>query len=163
MSTSFPEPKGEPVPSAPMAAPSNGKPPETVEEARARLLADKAKRDDSEVQAAKRRELEALELEARFCKELGPLGLEFDLLRTRVGTIVVKRPEEVLFKKIRDSFEGSKLPSQESLAEFVLPCVQFPERATFLAWVGKFPGIYVSCGTLLAALCNAEELEIRGK
>jgi len=152
----------EPAPArAPKPSPDPG---ETLEAKRSRLLEEKKKRDAAEVDAAKAREVEALELEARFCSELGPLGLAFDILPTRVGPVVLKLPAEVHFKEIRAAFiDRTTLPTQEALAGFVTPNVIHPERNKFLAMVGKYPGIFVSAGTLVAALCNAEEIETRGK
>jgi len=120
--------------------------------------AERAAKREAEAQA---REVQALTLEERFEKELGPMGVAFAIVRTLQGPVVVKRGPAVLFKRLRDVPKG--MPSLDDIEAFVKPNVVFPEAAVFNALIEDHAGILVACSDELVSLYRAQALDTQGK
>jgi hypothetical protein len=136
---------------------------ETTEAKRKRLLAEKEKRDDAEIEAAKLREIQELELDEKYSRELGPRGVAFDILKTSKGPIAVRLGEAVLYKRFRAKYVGEKEPTLEDIQAFVQPCVLYPERDIFLDLIDKHAMLGSAIANLLADLYVAKEKDTRGK
>lgn len=121
----------------------------------------KEKREEARDDAAGARELEALELEERFEKELGPRGSMFEIVETIDGPIVVKLGEAVLFKKFKASLGGD--PSLEEMHQFVWPCVVHPTVDKFNERTSLRPGLLVMCTDALVGLFAGKERAVAKK
>jgi hypothetical protein len=135
----------------------------TVEERLALAREAKEKREIEAIAAAKVRELEALELEEQFSKSHGTRGVDFDLLTTSEGTVVLELGPALIFKRLRAKLIERDAIDDESAQQFVQPCVVHPPIPEFLRMVNKRPGILVSLTDVLTSLYMAKEKDIRGK
>lgn len=130
----------------------------------------KADRDKEAEKADKLRELERLELEERFAKEVGPLGEKFTLVDAGArGTIALVLGLNVLHKQFNASIDdnqkkGSKTGvTEENCNKFVRPCVKHPSLEEFKSIVEDHPGVLYTCAGALGALYDANLALARGK
>jgi len=131
------------------------------EDVKERLAAARKAREDrakAEADAAVARELEVLELEDKLVKELGPRGVEFEIVETVEGPIAVKRGEAVLHQR----FQTSKV-DEAAIDEYVRPCVVSPAKEKYLEIVNRRPGIAVRCASALASLYGVKSERDTGK
>ncbi len=109
-------------------------------EAKAARLEAKAEADDA-------LELQFLELEEKFEKDLsGPRGSKFEILDLRdlcEGFVVVRLGESVLYKR----FKNSKMTDDDA-RELVLPCVVYPT-------VDEFKALLLRRDAVLGRVANA--------
>lgn len=106
------------------------------------------------------------ELELRFEDELaGARGVAFAIVNVPESPIVIKLGPSVLFKR----WNGAKrekdtgLPSIEVTAQFVAPCIVYPEKSEYEAIVGKREAVIIACANMLAALYQGDEQAASGK
>lgn len=124
----------------------------------ARLREQKAVREQADKDARDLRELEILELEERFVRELGARGAMFEVVDSVEGPVVVSLGEAVLFKR----FSESKM-EMEDAAQFVTPCIVFPSREKFTEIVGRRPVVLTRCATALGTLFGLKREADAGK
>lgn len=125
--------------------------------ARARRAAEE--REKARLEAAEDRELEVLELEARFTAELGERGSQFEIVPTIEGAIVVKLGPSVLQKK----FNSAKNTSDADVHDFVSPCVVHPSVERYTEIVDRRPGIAWDCALALQKLFHGKDEAATGK
>jgi hypothetical protein len=123
----------------------------------------KIDREQTAVDAAKARELEALELEEKYTAVLGTRHVTWDMLTTSEGTFIVKLGEPVLWKRIRAKFKGDNEPTIEEIHGFVMPCLVYPSIEKFLEITGRRVAVATVLAGLLADLYGAKEIDTRGK
>lgn len=131
------------------------------EDVKAKLAAARKAREDrekAEAEKAEARELEVLELEERLEKELGPRGVDFEIVETIEGPIAVKRGEAILHQR----FQSSKV-DEASIDAYVRPCVVHPAKEKYLEIVGRRPGVAVRCASALATLFGVKADRDTGK
>ncbi len=120
--------------------------------------AAKDAREKSKAEAAQARELESLELEEKYDKELGPRGAFFEIVDTIEGPIVLKLGEAVLHTR----FSESKVTAAD-IHEYVYPCVVHPTKEKYLEIVGRRPALALRCANALATLYGAKANADAGK
>lgn len=106
-------------------------------------------------------ELEALELEERFEREIGPRGLAFQLVTTALGTVVVRRADHVAYKRFQ-AVDGAKL-SIEDVQALVAPHVVHPTREEYLATTKDHGGIAWACAKAMIEMFEAKRGVDSGK
>lgn len=124
-----------------------------------RALAEE--REAARAEARELAELEGLELECRFEKELGPKGQSFaivDASELGEGFIVVKLGEEVLWKK----YKSSKMEPGDT-HDFVYPCVAHPSRERYVEIVARRPFLAERSASALATLYGVKLRTEEGK
>jgi hypothetical protein len=129
-----------------------------VKEKLAAARASKDAREKMKAEETASRELEVLELEERFEKELGPRGSFFEVVETVDGPIVLKLGEAVLHTR----FAESKVTPND-IHDYVFPCVAYPTKEKFLEIVGRRPGLALRCANALATLYGAKANAEAGK
>jgi hypothetical protein len=124
--------------------------------------ARKAKEERDAARAAKREEAElaVLELEAKYEKELGPRGVDFEIVDTVEGPIVVKLGEAVLHTRFQS--KGDKYTDAD-VFDYVDPCVVHPSKEKFREMIGRKPVFAVRCASALATLFGAKSDEDNSK
>lgn len=141
-------------------------------ELKARLA--KAKAEIAEIQkamepdedAALLAEVEAAELEAanaraiaKAVEEHGPLGAKVAAIDTRLGVIVVKRPNHLHFRRFQDASEVTT----ETLDRLVRPCVVYPSHERFDAMLEELPAVLTELGREVSVLAGMKAKETAGK
>lgn len=86
-------------------------------------------------------------------------GRKIALVRTDLGVVIVKRPNQVLFKRFQDSGESS----WDELDKLVRPCLVHPDSATFDRYLEEQPGIFGRVANAVATLAGIRMKEIAGK
>lgn len=124
--------------------------------AAARLAAEQ--RAEVRLAAAEERELDALNLEAKYELELGQRGVMFDIVATVEGAIVLKLGEGILHTR----FTNSKTTDVD-VHDFVFPCVVHPEKEKYVELVARRPGVAWDCAAKLQALFHAKDQVNQGK
>ncbi len=130
---------------------------------RAALLASKAER--ARVAAAKQEdhELLCLELEERYCTELGVRGEAWELVNEvnscGEGPIVIKLGDP-LKDKIWKSKPGA---APEDVQAYTVDAVVYPERRQYLDIVDRRPNIGIAVAEALSALFGFKEGLLKGK
>ena len=133
-----------------------------LEAKRAEIEERRRAKTDAESDAARlaelKREIEAAELLERFETE-GERGVDFDLVETVAGPIVVKRPHPATFKKFRD---GGKY-SSAAIEDFVRPCVAHPSKTELGPIIERFPGVVDELADVAFALARGRSKRVSGK
>jgi hypothetical protein len=104
------------------------------------------------------REVQTAKLLEQFEAE-GERGVDFDLVETVAGPIVVKRPHPATFKKFRD---GGKY-SSAAIEDFVRPCVAHPSKAELGPILERFPGVVDELADVAFALARGRSKRVAGK
>lgn len=130
---------------------------------RARLAAAREQR------AAERELLDQIEDEEKELKneqalakaecEHGPIGKKIGAVYTKLGVVIVKKPNHVHFRRFQDQSEST---SKEFL-QLVRPCVVYPDLTTFDQWLEEQPAILAACGTEACRLAGSKIKEAAGK
>lgn len=87
-------------------------------------------------------------------KALGEMGVDFLVIPSSLGSIVLKLGSAADYKKYRHAVDVAKdgdLPF-EATHEFVLGCLVHPARQVFITMCDKVPGIPRTCAGPLIAL-----------
>jgi hypothetical protein len=134
--------------------------------------ADKVKRLDelrkrkAEREAARDAEVDALELQELELEEahlsLGKRGVDFEIVVTQVGCIVLKKPD----LQATAVFSGKALAGTATDADllmYVTPSVVVPRDVEFRALVVDHGGILQRCALALHAMYEVKVEERRGK
>lgn len=106
-----------------------------------------------------RREVHTAKLIEQFEAEGGERGIDFDLVETVAGPIVVKRPHPATFKRFRD---GGKY-SSAATEDFVRPCVAHPTKAELGTILERFPGVLDELADVAFALARGRSKRLAGK
>lgn len=135
----------------------------------ARLEAERAaieeRRQEKEGREAAAARLAELQREVQTAKLLeqfeaeGERGVDFDLVDTVAGPIVVKRPHPATFKKFRD---GGKYTSA-AIEDFVRPCVAHPSKTELGPIIERFPGVVDELADVAFALARGRSKRVAGK
>lgn len=125
---------------------------------------EKAKREKAERDAQRRlldqaRELEALEFEGRYDKELGARGVAFEIVETAVGNFVVRRGDFVAYKR----YLAIQKPSDEDVFALVSPYVIHPDAEGFKTVARTHGGIVWLCARAMLDMYAAQRKEESGK
>ncbi len=130
----------------------------TLDEKRARVLAAKRAKDANEEERKLNAEIERLDLEERFEKELGgPAGQQFavlDMTKRGEGLFVVKLAPSIVWKTYWDS----KM-TEVDRCDLVSACIVHPAKDAYLAARGRRQGIDAELTKLLGAL-NGLQIDI---
>ncbi len=140
---------------------------ETTEAKRARLRAEKDERDQAAKDAKSAAELEGLELEARFAKELGKLGVDFAMVDASVygeGFVVVKLGSDLNWRKYVDAVSKSEAnPAAEDVFAFTAPAVVHPTAERYAEIVRKRGRLAGRAADALASLHGVAGKVTEGK
>jgi hypothetical protein len=133
--------------------------------AKAEALKEKALPPETEIEKLERRAVEA-ELEARNALAIadarakyGPAGVGHAQIPTRLGVVILKRCDTILWKRFQD-LEDPKL---EDIEQLVRPSVVYPDRPTFDQWIEELPGALQEITLNLAGLMGVRMKANRGK
>jgi hypothetical protein len=104
---------------------------------------EKAREDRRKAQLA-RREAEDAENDSRDAphiakaeEEIGPIGTKIALVETTLGTIIVKRPNHLVWKK----YTRKEKVSADDVEALIRTCLVYPEKARFDAIWEELPGV----------------------
>lgn len=138
--------------------------PESFDARYERMLREREAREKADKQRRRERELQAEDLIQRFERELGPLHSEFELVVTEFdGCIVVKRGEEVLYKRFMSIVNSPKGATDVDHYQYVVSTVVHPEREAFDKLVAKRPHIAQRCANAQLSLHGVATKEEVGK
>lgn len=123
-------------------------------EARRTKLADE--REGPAALVRERRELADAEALERFENEIGPVDEKIRVVKTSLGSIIVRRPHVAAYKRFMDL----KTTKVEDCEKLVRPCVLYPDAATLDTIVDTLPGTWLRLTGALTLLAGyrAEEL-----
>lgn len=123
----------------------------------AREKAAEAKAEDDE--------LVELELVQKFVDPPynGTRGVDFDLVSTPEGFIVVKLGEWVSYKKFTTGKFVNGMPTPEATIAFVIENLAYPDRDKFNAINNKFGGVASRCANRLIAMHEGDGSRTKGK
>jgi len=141
---------------------------ETKAEKRARLLKERADREKAMAELREEAELAELELESKFSKELGKLGVDFAMVVDRdlgpEGIIVLKLGSDTKFRKFVDTtVSSSGSPSAADMAEFVTEAVVHPDPETYAKLARFRSGLVDRACNALTSLHRLKASKIEGK
>lgn len=130
---------------------------QTLEQRLAAARAAASKRDEEDKRRAQERELELLELEAKYSAE-GKRGENFQFVVVPEGAIVVKMGDNLVFKRLQESkFEF------EDVYAFVLEQVVYPTQEEAKRIFGIRRGAVTRCSDELIAMHRGEVKGMQGK
>lgn len=121
------------------------------------LRAAKAAREAAAAEKKAADEYLELELSDRFSRE-GAEGVDFRIVRTLAGPIVLKLGPSILWK----AYFKSK-NEEADLANFVLQQVAYPEKSAYLAIVNKHEGLIVALENVLSRMHMGADMVTAGK
>ena len=135
-----------------------------LEKARAARELARQKREKLETQDELQRKVEAEELaatdeEALFNAEAEHGRKRVATIETEMGTIIVKRPNPLHFKRFQDK-ESVKTKDLEQL---VRPCLVHPSANRFDAILEEYPATLTRCADRVATLAGVRARELSGK
>lgn len=128
----------------------------------AALREAKQKREEAAREAAELRELEVLELEEKFTADLGARGVQFEIVETVEGPIVVKLGESVLHTRFQDAVSKDKI-NDATVDQYVFPCIVHPTKEKYREIVGRRPALALRCASALSTLFGAKDATDAGK
>jgi hypothetical protein len=137
-----------------------------LERAKARAAAAKAalRVDDPaqvEIEAAER-EADRLEAIAFGEKTHGKLGVDFGVISTPRGAVVVKRPSAGEYARYCD-YGPEGLLKSEPVAQFASRHVSSPDLRAFDEWADALPALRTSVATMAMRLAQAGIEDVEGK
>lgn len=106
-------------------------------------------------------ELELLEAELleRFECELGPHERAFQIVRSRSGPVVIKRPSRQHFQRFQDVGKTTNVECDR----LVRPHVLHPSKEQWEEWLEEEPALLGRCADAAVTLAGVRKEEIRGK
>lgn len=120
---------------------------------------------ETELQRLERQVAEA-ELEAKNAvaiatakRDHGLPGIGIAIVPTRLGVVILKRCDLVLWK----AFQDQEDPKLEDFEKLVRPCVVYPARTEFDKWLEEVPGAMAELTINLAGLMGVRQKANRGK
>jgi hypothetical protein len=147
----------------------------TIDEARAKLADLAAKKASRDAEAEAKRELESVMRELADaqaicdaeekhgqCLEYGAAvadGRKIAVVRTDLGSVIVKRPNHLIFKRFQDSGEANA----QEFDRLVRPCLVHPDGATFDRYIEDQPAILARVAGAVATLAGVRMKELAGK
>ena len=139
---------------------------EAMKKTKAELLEARAKREDEAKKRAEAHELLCLELEERFCTELGPMGDVWQLVNTDnaggVGPICVKKPSPLADKVFQSRLSKGDV-GPEDYCEYVAGGIVYPTITTWNPIAGEMPQLVRRVAAAITALFGYGEEKLRGK
>jgi hypothetical protein len=139
---------------------TNGGHAEERDELSERLAARELRQKARAVQL-RQAKIEGLKLEEKYEAELGPVGVEFQMVDASElgeGFVVLRRGEEVLWKR----YMASKKSATDT-HELVMPCVVHPTKEKFLELIGRRAHIEERCAFAIGTLHGVKMKEEEGK
>ena len=108
--------------------------------------------------------VEAAEIEARDAEEIEKAEEKYGIdrvgvVRTRLGCVIVKRPNAVLYKRFQDR-ESAKTQDLEKL---VRPCLVYPDAAAFDRILEEQPATLTRVADCVVELAGFRAKEVSGK
>jgi hypothetical protein len=135
---------------------------ESSNDRRAKLLEARALRETAAIAKQQEHELVCLELEAKFCEELGPRGQAWDMCNEDntcgEGPICIRLADAVAHKAWQAS--GS---APEDKERYVTPWIIFPDRFTATAILGRRPELLSRAVMTLNRLFGYSQGVLQGK
>lgn len=119
----------------------------------------KAARDAAVKQESEKREVEVLTLEETLTERLGRRGIAFEIVETEVGVFGLRRPDYVQAK----NFNAKSPVTDEDVASFVKPCVEYPSKEKFTSVLLEHGGVAWRCAKALLAMYAGEAQAHSGK
>jgi hypothetical protein len=137
-----------------------------LERAKARAAAAKAALrvedpEQAEIEAAERA-ADRLEAIALGEKHYGKLGVDFGVISTPRGAVVIKRPSPGEYARYNDYGTEGQLKS-EPVAQFAARHVVHPELRTFDEWADALPALRTAVATMALRLAQAGIETVEGK
>lgn len=131
--------------------------------ARRAALADaQAKRNTPTLESQLAEEMRALaddELIDRYETEVGPQDTMIKVIRSEVGTVIVRRPHRAVFQRFQD--KGTvKTADLEGL---VKPSLLHPDKAAFDLMVDQLPALLGRCANACCNLAGVRTEELQSK
>jgi hypothetical protein len=113
--------------------------------------------------AAKARELrDAPHIEAAE-QELGAPGVHIYLVKSDVGTIIVKRPRRTAFTYYQEQVTRKGVPTEELNRQLIGPCLVYPDKQTFDTWVDELPFLITRTADACAFLAGIKQEDLEKK
>lgn len=155
-----------PMPKQPLTPAIDEAARQRIAELRAQRFALEQARNDRESQASATEQLAAEErgllddqaLDAAIEKH-GPVGQQIALVKTRLGTIILKRSNATLFKRYIDKGKFDT----DDLDKLTRPCLVHPTVAEFDRIILELPATLTRCADRVAVLAGFRKDEIAGK
>jgi hypothetical protein len=124
-----------------------------AEAARAALQAERE--PDAEVERLEREASDAATLLTAE-RELGALGVGFAYVKTRLGVVVVKPPDTLLWRR----FQDRNNPNEEQTREFLDTCIYSPDPEAWDRILNVQPATLGAVARLVARLAGFDEDKI---
>lgn len=135
-----------------------------LKERLAQLEEAKAKREAAHETARLEHRVKELELEDQFEKEIGKRGVEFEIVVSDAdGPIVVRRVEEVLYKRFMKAVDSEKGATNEDYYAYVAPGIAHPAKDAFDKIVAARPHVSQRCANAMLTLHGAKQVKDSGK
>jgi len=132
------------------------------------LRKQRQKRDDAREAKRRENEIQELELEAKYEKELGPRGVAWnliDLTNLDEGFVVVKAGDTKEHKQFTAAVGRAKdkpIPD-EAFVAYVVPALVYPPREAFLAIASKRHEVWARAANAIGDLQGFVQRENSGK
>ena len=134
-------------------------------QARAKREAAEAKREHAEAMAALNAQIAAdeqaekdAELIEKYEIELGPIGRNFDIVRSvNFGSVIVARPHMVSFRK----FQETGKYDWATLQKLVSPCLKHPTKTEFDTILNDEPALLLRCANTISTLAGVTKGDVQ--
>lgn len=138
-----------------------------LKKTKAELLAARNLRNEEAAKKAEAHDLLCLELEDRFCTELGPRGEAWEMVNDTtntcgIGPICVKKPDPVAHKSFQAKLAKGGTSTEDECA-YVSGGILWPERSTWNVLAGEYPQLVARTAIAVTKLFGYEEEKTRGK
>ena len=137
---------------------------------RARRAEVEARRAHNAEQAAARAQLDAErhaladeEAIARFEDELGPVDKLIAVVRTDLGTVILRRAKPPAYKRFNEQITREGAKPFELSEQLVVACLLYPSREVFATMIEAQPFITIRCASAISTLAGVRTQEVVGK
>jgi len=113
---------------------------------------------EAELLAIEQRELAAEQALEKFEQEYGRVGRAIEIVRSDVGSVIVKRPHMATYRKFQDDARDTT-----SAEKLVRPCVLYPSKPEFDRMVEELPFLLVRCADAVCTLAGVRKEDVRAK
>lgn len=133
---------------------------------RQELLRRKADRAEEAKKKREAHELLCLQLEERFCTELGPVGEVWQIVNTDnacgIGPICVKRPDPAAHKLFQSRLRKDDYSTEDEVS-YVRGAILYPDMTTWNPISGEYPQIVSRVAAAVTELFGFGQEVLRGK
>lgn len=128
------------------------------------LRKNKESRDKAAEEKLDQIELLDLQLEEKYCKELGARGEAFEIVPTIYGVFAFKVPETIVFRKAqRRISDGKKEEVAIAIHHLLVSCLLYPSQEEFGRIMDGRPGLGTTLLPAVAKLAGSSEEVRRSK